>query len=138
MPKSIPILFACSGCSNVGELTDKVARELNRRGIVEMSCLAGIGATKPHFLKKLADREVWIIDGCPIECSLGVFAQLGEHIDVHIRLHDLGVRKHATVPTGAEFDNLVEAVLRQVDQIKQSAATANVEVTTTGNSPGDS
>ena len=84
-----------------------------------MSCLAGVGAAKPHFLKQLRDREVWVIDGCPIECSLGVFDQVSEHVDVHIRLHELGVRKKAERPIATEFDALVEAVLAQVHELKK-------------------
>jgi uncharacterized metal-binding protein len=122
MPKSIPILFACSGCSNAGQLADKLARELNRRGIAEMSCLAGIGAGKPHFLRKIAEREVWIIDGCPIECSLGVFSQFRGQFNIHIRLHDLGVRKNDPLPTGSRFDDLIDALMQQVAQQKQLAA----------------
>lgn len=108
MSQQLPLLFACSGCSNAGQLSDKLARELDRRGIAEMSCLAGVGAAKPHFLKKLSEREVWIIDGCPVECSLGVFNVLREHIDIHLRLYDLGVQKHASLPTDSEFNALID------------------------------
>lgn len=128
MSQRLPLLFACSGCSNAGQLANDLAVELNRRGIAEMSCLAGVGAGKPHFLKQLAEREVWIIDGCAIECSLGVFAQLREHVDVHIRLRDLGIRKNASPPTGPMFDKLIEAVLRHVTQLKQPAAHARKDI----------
>jgi len=111
-----PILFACSGCSNAGQLANDVAHELDRRGVAEMSCLAGIGAAKPLFLKKLQQRKVWIIDGCPIHCSLGVFDQVHEHIDVHVRLHDLGVRKNSCAPTGGALDALIEDVLQDIDR----------------------
>lgn len=127
MSKQLPIVFACSGCSNAGELADHLAVELDRRGIAEMSCLAGVGAARPYFLKKLAHREVWIIDVCPIECSLGVFAQLGEHASVHIRLHDLGVRKTAPLPTGPDSSNLIEATLRQAAHQKLSTLWAGNE-----------
>ncbi|MEZ6093431.1 MAG: putative zinc-binding protein [Pirellulaceae bacterium] len=116
MDKTIPILFACSGCSNAGQLANEVACELNRRGIAEMSCLAGVGAAKPLFLKKLVEREVWIIDGCPIQCSLGVFGQVREQVDVHIRLHDLGIKKNADAPQGHAFEALMAAVLEDANK----------------------
>ena len=119
MPSPLPLLFACSGCSNAGQLANTLAHELDRRGCAEMSCLAGVGAAKPHFLRQLIGREVWVIDGCLIECSLGVFEQMREQIDVHIRLHELGVRKNAPPPVGSELDDLIAAVLRQVEQQKQ-------------------
>ena len=102
MSERIPLVFACSGCSNAGQLAGQVALQLDRRGVAEMSCLAGIGAAKPLFLKKLRDREVWVIDGCPI--------------NVHIRLHDLGINKKSEPPTGTDFDELIESVLLQVKQ----------------------
>ncbi|TWU45831.1 DGC domain protein [Novipirellula aureliae] len=118
MPNTIPILFACSGCSNAGQLANSIAVELDRRGVAEMSCLAGVGAAKPLFLKKLSEREVWVIDGCPIHCSLGVFDQVREHVDVHIRLYDFGIKKKADAPTGEDFDALVEEVLQHVARQK--------------------
>ena len=120
MPEKLPIVFACSGCSNAGQLANDLARELDARGIAEMSCLAGVGAAKKHFLKQLTDREVWVIDGCPIECSLGVFDRVSENIDVHIRLHDLGVRKKSERPSDAAFAELIEVILQQVRERKPS------------------
>lgn len=108
-----PIVFACSGCSNAGQLAGRVALELDRRGVAEMSCLAGVGAAKPLFLNKLKDRQVWIIDGCPINCSLGVFEQVQEDAAVHIRLHDLGIKKNAAQPEGDDFESLMQAVLER-------------------------
>lgn len=116
-----PILFACSGCSNAGQLANDVAHQLDLRGVAEMSCLAGIGAAKPLFLKKLQQREVWSIDGCPIHCSLGVFDQVREHIDVHIRLHDMGVKKNSAAPTGEALDALIDDVLRDIARQRLSA-----------------
>ena len=123
MSKNIPILFACSGCSNAGQLANDLAVEFDRRGIAEMSCLAGVGAGKELFLKRLRDREVWVIDGCPIDCSLGVFDQVREHVDVHIRLNDFNIKKNAPKPAESEFDQFVDTVL---DWVKQQPRTVAV------------
>lgn len=45
-----PLVFARSGCSFAGKLTDDLARRLDRNGDAEMSCLAGIGAKRPGFI----------------------------------------------------------------------------------------
>jgi uncharacterized metal-binding protein len=37
------VVYACSGCSDAGELANRIARQLTREGVAEMSCLAGIG-----------------------------------------------------------------------------------------------
>jgi uncharacterized metal-binding protein len=119
MRHSLPIVFACAGCSNAGKVAYELGRTLTERGIAEMSCLAGIGAANPLFLKKLQNREVWVIDGCPIECCQGVFAQVGEKMDIHIRLHELGVRKNEEVPDANEFENIVTAALEQVESQRE-------------------
>jgi uncharacterized metal-binding protein len=106
-----PILFACAGCSFAGRLAYDLAQELDRRGVAEMSCLAGVAAEKRAFLSKLQGREVWIIDGCPIECSQGVFDRVGHRVHRHIRLHDLGFKKLAAPPEGIDMNALVARVL---------------------------
>ena len=114
MPGPLPIVFACSGCSNAGQLANRMALELDRRGHAQMSCLAGVGAGKRHFLKQLHQREVWIIDGCPIECALGIFQQVQQRADAHIRLHTLGVQKNGPPPCDPSFEDLIAASLDQV------------------------
>lgn len=73
-------------------------------------------AAKPLFLKKLQQPEVWSIDDCPIHCSLDVIEQVHEHIDVHIRLHDMGVKKNSALPTGEALNTLIEDLLRNIDR----------------------
>ena len=117
--KRLPLVYACAGCSVAGRLAYELAQEFDRRGIAEMSCLAGVGAGKAHFVKQLEGREVWIIDGCPIECSLGVFAQVRCRADVHIRLHELGVKKHSGAPPGWDMERLLDAAAKQVSEQRE-------------------
>lgn len=108
-----PLVFACSGCSYAGKLADDLARHMDRTGEAEMSCLAGIGARRPSFLAKLQNREVWVIDGCAIECARGVFDQAGRGASIshHIRLHDLGIKKHHAPDGGIDVDALARQPL---------------------------
>lgn len=104
-----PLVYACSGCSLAGCRAYLVAKELEQRGLVDMSCLAGVAARKPSFLKEMEGREVWVIDGCPIECAKGVMDQFRpDHR--HISLHDHGVPKDkpAEVATADLVDRLLE------------------------------
>lgn len=105
-----PLVFACAGCSFAGKLAYDLAKELDRRGDAEMSCLAGVGAKHPSFLRKLEKREAWIIDGCPIECSRGVFAQIERPAERHIKLHDMGFKKTAEPEEGVNLTVLAEHV----------------------------
>jgi len=113
MPARKPIVFACAGCSFAAKLSWELARELDRRGIAEMSCLAGVGARKKPFLKQLHDREVWVIDGCPIECGLGIFDLIDTAVDCHIRLADLGIKKNAEPEGGVDMAALINRIVEQ-------------------------
>jgi uncharacterized metal-binding protein len=112
-----PLVFACSGCSFAGRTADQLARRLDHRGDAEMSCLAGIGAQRPGFIAKLTNREVWVIDGCPIECARGVFEQAHHAgaITRHIRLDDHGVRKHHA--TSGDID--IDGFATQLTEVSQ-------------------
>ncbi len=116
-----PVVFACAGCSFVGRLAYDLALELDRRSLAEMSCLAGLACEKKPFLKKVEGREVWIIDGCPIECALGVVDRIRRRADVHIRLHDFGIRKHGPPPGGVDMEGLIEKTLAKVAAAREAA-----------------
>lgn len=106
-----PLVYACAGCSGVGETAYRIARELDRRGIAQMSCLAGVGAAKKHFLNQMKNRSIWVIDGCPIGCGLGVFDLVDRPIDKCLRLHEWEIRKDDPSPEDKSFYNLIERVI---------------------------
>lgn len=106
-----PVVFACAGCSSAGRHAYDLALELDRRGEAEMSCLAGLAAKKTVFLRKIEGRRVWIVDGCPIECSRGVLDEMQQPAHTHIRLYDFGVKKNAAPDAVIDMDRLVELVL---------------------------
>ena len=122
----LPVVFACAGCSPVAKLSWEVAKELDRRGVAEMSCLAGVGARRPSFLKQIRDRPVWVVDGCPISCGQGILQLVEKPIDWHIRLDSLGYRKsedHASVDVAALVDRLLAvATQRRVSPAFNTAA----------------
>ena len=47
-----PIIYSCSGCSNVAQLANTLAVRLDRAGLAEMSCIAGVAAMSKLWLKK--------------------------------------------------------------------------------------
>lgn len=119
-PARKPIVFACAGCSFAGRLAYDLALELDRRGHAEMSCLAGVGAKRKVFLKKMQQRPIWIIDGCPIECAQGVMEQVAKAAAVHIKLHDYGIVKKAPPAGGVNMDALVVRVLTEARQAQRN------------------
>jgi uncharacterized metal-binding protein len=89
-----PVVYACSGCSDAGELADRVARQLHKRGVAEMSCLAGIGGTvKPLMMKAQKAPRIVVVDGCPLNCARHTLLKAGLQNFQHIQLHQLGHRK---------------------------------------------
>lgn len=59
------MILACSGGSNVGQLSNQAAIELTREGFGKMFCLAGIGGKLGGFVQSAKDVENMVaIDGC--------------------------------------------------------------------------
>jgi uncharacterized metal-binding protein len=106
----LPLVYACAGCSQAGRIAYETALELDRRGLAQMSCLAGLACGKKSFVRQAEGRALWIVDGCPIQCALGVLEHVGAVPQHHVRLDEFGVSK--TAPLSAEFsvNSLVDAI----------------------------
>jgi uncharacterized metal-binding protein len=89
-----PLVYSCSGCSSAAQMANFLAIQLDRSGIAEMSCIAGVGGNVKKLVKTASSgRKIIVIDGCPLACSK---ACLGNHSitpDLHIELTQLGVKK---------------------------------------------
>jgi len=94
--KPTTVVYACSGCSDAGELADRIARRLSREGAAEMSCLAGIGGrVKPLVNKATGAERILAIDGCPLNCTRHTLELAGFKNFEHLELHRLGMKKNA-------------------------------------------
>jgi len=88
------VVYACSGCSDAGELADRIARRLAGAGVAEMSCLAGVGGRVKPLMNKAAGAEhILAIDGCPLNCTRHTLELAGFKPSSHLELHRLGLRK---------------------------------------------
>ena len=91
------LIFACSGCADVGELADQAARKLTRDGAGQMFCLAGIGGRVSGIMKSTeAAGSILAIDGCPLDCTRKTLDVAGFARINHQRLSDLGFEKGKT------------------------------------------
>lgn len=89
-----PLVYSCSGCSSAAQLANQVALQLDRRGVAEMSCIAGIGGDVPHLLKLMrSGRPIIALDGCPLVCVASTLARHGVTADRHYQLQQYGVKK---------------------------------------------
>lgn len=90
------LIFPCSGGSDVGELTDRVARKMAKCGQAKMFCLAGVGAHIPGMLESMkAAGKIISIDGCQVLCSKKILEHAGFH-PISFNLKDMGFEKGKT------------------------------------------
>ena len=89
-----PIIYSCSGCSNVAQLANTLAVRLDRAGLAEMSCIAGVGGDVKALVKKAqSPRPIIVIDGCHLHCAKACLSRHDVEADVHVTLSDYGLRK---------------------------------------------
>ncbi|MEZ4588375.1 MAG: putative zinc-binding protein [Gemmatimonadales bacterium] len=110
------LVYSCSGSSNVAQLANYIAVRLDRLGIAEMSCIAGVGGDVRALVKKAtAGRSVIAIDGCPLTCCEQVLAARDVEPVRLIRLHELGLKKRQHVDFSAtERERVFRQVLREI------------------------
>ncbi len=109
------MVYACSGCSDTGELADRIARKLARDGVAEMSCIAGVGGcVRPLLNTAKSAAQVLAIDGCPLACVANTLRVAGVRDYEHLELHKLGFRKGQTPLTEEHVRTGVEAALEKI------------------------
>jgi uncharacterized metal-binding protein len=90
----MPLILACSGGSNVGQITNQAALELTREGRGKMFCLAGLGADIPGIVKTVREAgEVIVLDGCAIGCAKASMERAGLPLGRCLVVTDLGIEK---------------------------------------------
>lgn len=89
-----PLIYSCSGCSSAAQMANYLAVQLDRKGLAEMSCIAGVGGNVKKLVRTaLSGRKIIVIDGCPLACSKACLSNHGIVPDHHIELTALGVAK---------------------------------------------
>lgn len=110
MPLKPTIVYACSGCSDAGEIADHIARQLTREGVAQMSCLAGIGGRVKSLVLKAENAErILVVDGCPLNCAAHTLKLAGFQKFDHLELHKIGIRKGSCPVTEDKISSGVEA-----------------------------
>ncbi|TLX56079.1 zinc-binding protein [Stutzerimonas nosocomialis] len=109
---TLPLVYSCSGCSNVAQLANTLAVRLDRAGLAEMSCIAGVGGRVGSLVNKAnSGRAILAIDGCRLHCARACLAQHGVTAEVHITLSSYGLRKRygqdcSEAETNALFEDM--------------------------------
>ncbi|MDD2324749.1 MAG: putative zinc-binding protein [Alphaproteobacteria bacterium] len=111
------LIFSCSGAADVGELSDRAARQLTRDGKGKMFCLAGIGGRVSGIMKSTeAAESILAIDGCPLHCAKKCLEQAGFQNFKHIEVTALGFTKGKTPITDEAVSNVVAVAENHLNQ----------------------
>lgn len=116
----LPLVYSCSGCSSAAQMANHLAVQLDRRGVAEMSCIAGVGGDVPHLVRiARSGRPILALDGCALQCVKSSLAQRGVEPTRHVLLHQYGVKKcYRTDFDPAEADALFEQVAETARELQ--------------------
>ena len=108
-----PLVYSCSGCSSAAQMANYLALQLDRMGIAEMSCIAGVGGNVKKLVKTArSGRRIIALDGCPLACSKACLSNHSLKPDLHIELTSWGVEKKQHEDFNRQqADEILEAVI---------------------------
>jgi len=116
------VVYACSGASDVGELTDKVARRMAKAAakgdggscISGMGRLAGIGADLTGMIESVKSvDQIIAIDGCPVSCAKKLLESKGLKTK-SFNLKDLGFEKGKTPCNDDNIEKAVKLIMEKL------------------------
>jgi uncharacterized metal-binding protein len=106
------LVVACSGSSNVGQISNNVMIELHARGYGNAFCLAAIGAGHSGFVETAKAARMIVIDGCPVGCGEKTFENHGIQPTRHIIVTEFGIEKtHNFNTVAAETKDVLAKLL---------------------------
>lgn len=88
------LIFACSGGSNVGQITNEAAKKLDQEGVGSFFCLIGVaGGIEPILANARGADRVICLDGCGVACAKKVLDQAEVPISTYVVATDCGIEK---------------------------------------------
>jgi uncharacterized metal-binding protein len=112
------MILACSGASNVGQLSNQAAVELTQEGFGKMFCLAGIGGLISGYVWSAKNAPVLVaVDGCQMGCAKAIMKNGRVPLDRYLVITDEGIEKNKNLNLErADIDCVKAAVKRVVSQ----------------------
>ena len=106
-------LYACAGGSNVGQMANKIAVELTKKGKGKIMCTVGIGGDVSGIIKSTEGTdEIITIDGCALVCAKKTLERAGFTVDKHIILSELGMKKNKELDLN---ENEINEIMAKVE-----------------------
>ena len=94
MNRKLPLVYSCSGCSSAAQMANQIALWLDRNGVAEMSCIAGVGGGVTSLVRKArCGQAVIALDGCRLACAAACLTQIEVQPDSHVVLSTFDVKK---------------------------------------------
>ncbi len=112
-------MLACSGSSNVGQLTNDLALRMTREGLGKMSCLAGVGGHISGFVVSARDCErLVVLDGCSQQCAAKTLEHVGVQPHLYLQMTEHGFEKRHGVPVQPEeLERARELVVQRLAEL---------------------
>jgi uncharacterized metal-binding protein len=89
------MVLACSGASNVGQLTNEAAKRLDGENAAKFYCLAGPGGDIEPMVKAVKDAgQLLALDGCPVGCAKLIMDRAGRTDYEYVVVTELGIEKN--------------------------------------------
>ena len=108
----LPLIYSCSGCSNIAQLANRVALELDHEGVAEMSCIAGVGGEVPLLVKKAkSGRDIIALDGCLLQCVKQCLVKQKVEPKHHMILTDYGFKKEKHIECSDDEKNEMKRIV---------------------------
>ena len=118
------LIFTCSGASNVGQVANQAALDLQQEGVGRMLCLAGIGGHVSGMIASArAGKRLLGIDGCPIACTKKTMEHAGLPLNDYLVITELGFEKKAYSGAVEQemLDKVKDELKRQIGSLKENA-----------------
>ncbi len=87
-------VMACSGGSNVGQMTNELAKRLDQAGLAKFFCMAGVGGQVSGIIESCKSvGKLLVIDGCSVACAKKMMDLAGLQDYEYLVITDLGIEK---------------------------------------------
>jgi uncharacterized metal-binding protein len=91
-----PIVYSCSGCSNLARMAYDIALNLDNNDVAEMSCVSGvIGKVGPVQQLGESGRPIIAIDGCSLGCTKSCLDASDIKVDHYFDISEYGFEKRS-------------------------------------------
>jgi uncharacterized metal-binding protein len=107
------VILGCSGGSNVGQIANNLMIELEKNGLGNSYCLAGVGAGLSGFVETAKSARTIVIDGCPVACGKKIFENYGITPTQYFVVTEMGIEKNHV------FDALKEETAQAMSYIME-------------------